>query len=989
MDPEKSRIEADLRGQITGDVLCDDLTLQLYSSDASVHYLQPTGVVRPANKEDVIKCVQYAAENHLSLHPRGSGSNFVGSALGEGLILDFSWFMRRVHEIDRESARVQPGAVLSHVNDQLGKFGRRFGPDPLNRSVTTLGGMFGLNSCGSQWLKYGSPGDQIIEMEVVLADGTLFNTGDRSSIPKNLIDGLETIQKRRGELIDDAWPKTKVNNAGYDLSALNLNSGSPVDIARLICGSEGTLGIITELKVKTVPKPVQRGVALLFFDRVKTAAQVALELSETNVTACDLLDRRILTIAREIDSRYQRLIPAAAESMVFVELEAEENRVLSDQLERIIDRYVRRKKKAFEARSTTQKEERDFYWKIVRRAIPHLYKLKGRRRALPFLDDYVVPPQMLPTLLVETQSLMNQHEVTASMFAHFGQGTLRVYPLLDLSNESHTEKIVSLANDMHGHVIDLGGSISGSHGDGLSRTAFLRRQYGRLYDVFAEIKNVFDPQRILNPGIIVDSPRRELGGNLRPVQVRGAFVEEGDDEEPETNGKKKKKKKKQIVSAQLNWDANGVLLATRQCNGCARCRTTSSQERMCPIFRILPREEASPRAKANLMRGIMTGKLDETHLKSDEFKKLADLCVNCHQCRLECPANVDIPKLMVEAKSQNVSVNGLKMSEWLLTRLDFLYEFAARFPGLTNWMIRSPLMRWSLDKFLGVAQARKLPGFSRRSFVRWAIRNKLTTPSKGEGSKVLYFVDAFANWNDPELAQSTIRVLQHNGFEVFVPVDQLISGMSMISAGLIDRAKKIAAKNVEMMAEYVRQGYTIVATEPSAALALQHEYLNFLSDNDVQLVSDNTTDITTFLWSLHQQGKLELDFQPLSFSIGYHLPCHLRALRDSVPGWRLLKLIPALRVEQIEEGCSGMAGTYGLIKSNYRRSLRAGLGLINAIRSPEIIAGTTECSTCKIQMEQGTTKPTIHPVKILAHSYGIMPELEDLFARRSEKLMVS
>ena len=439
----------------------------------------------------------------------------------------------------------------------------------------------------------------------------------------------------------------------------------------------------------------------------------------------------------------------------------------------------------------------------------------------------------------------------------------------------------------------------------------------------------------------------------------------------------------------MSWAQGDLGLLTWRSNGCGLCRSTTASERMCPVFRVLPREEASPRSKANLMRGVISGQIDQQVIKSEQFKSVVDLCVNCHQCRLECPANVDIPKLMMEAKAQHIAVNGLKMSQWFLTRLDFVYGLAARFPFMTNFVIRTPFLRWLVERVFGIAQARKLPAFASRSFLKWAGRNHLTRPTRGDHKKILYFVDAFANWNDPELAQATVKVLQHNGFKVFVPPEQLISGMSMISSGLVDGVRKFARRNVESMAEFVRQGYQIIATEPSAALALQHEYKHILSDNDVTLVSNNTSDITSFLWKLHEQGQLELDFQPLNYSIGYHLPCHQRALRDTVPGWRLLGLIPGLKVEKIDQGCSGMAGTYGLQKANYRRSLRAGLGLINAVRSPQIIAGTTECSTCKMQMEQGSTKPTLHPVKIIAKSYNVAPELDDLFDRRSGKLTIS
>ena len=556
----------------------------------------------------------------------------------------------------------------------------------------------------------------------------------------------------------------------------------------------------------------------------------------------------------------------------------------------------------------------------------------------------------------------------------------------------------------------FGGTVSGGHGDGLSRTWFLRQQYGKLYDVFKEIKRIFDPQNVLNPSKIVDEPRVELTEKLRNVEpviavetVKRQEKEEYPNRESSENQevpdtqksersslKKTKKSKLPVLQPRLNWTINDITQAARDCNGCGRCRTESDTERMCPIFRLAPREEASPRAKANLVRAILTGQLDPKSLTQDDLKSVADLCVNCHQCRIECPASVDIPKLMVETKAQYVAVNGLKFSESLLTRLDLLYDTATYFPWLTNWVIQNRFVRWFLDRFFGIAQGRKLPKFAARSYLRVASRQRLNRHSKSEGRKALYFIDAYANWNDVELARALVAVLRHNGFDVYVPSNQNVSGMSLITDGLIDRARKIATKNIEMLAEAARQGYQIVTTEPSAALCLKHEYLHLFDDVDAKLVSENTIDACQLLWEMHQVGQLELDFKPINTTVGYHLPCHQRALGYQQASIRLLNLIPGMQVEVLDKGCSGMAGIYGLKRNNYRRSLRAGRELIAAIRSShEIVAGTTECSTCKIQMEQGTSKPTIHPIKFLALAYGLLPELNDLLERRSGDRVIS
>jgi Fe-S oxidoreductase len=404
---------------------------------------------------------------------------------------------------------------------------------------------------------------------------------------------------------------------------------------------------------------------------------------------------------------------------------------------------------------------------------------------------------------------------------------------------------------------------------------------------------------------------------------------------------------------------------------------------------VLPAEEASPRAKANLLRAVFDGGLDPQILAREEFKEVTDLCVNCHQCHLECPAGVDIPKLMIEAKAAYVAINGLRPGDWLLARFDRLSKWGSRLSPMANWAVQNRIARWVLEKTLGIAQGRKLPRFAKRTFMRRAARRRLTRPTRRSGRKVLYFVDSYANYHDPQLADALVAVMEHNGVAVYVHPDQRPSGMGLISMGALAAARRLASHNIHLLAEAVRQGYTIVATEPSTVLCLTHEYLNMIDDADSRTVAASSIEACGYLWGLHQQGKLRLDFEPLLAAVGYHQPCHSRALAMGTPAENLLRLIPGLGIERIERGCSGMAGLWGLKRENYRTSLRAGWGLISRLRGGDLQAGTTECSACKIQMEQGATKPTIHPLKLLALSYGLMPEVSNLLSQRSEELVVT
>ncbi len=1025
MDPERARIQADLSGQLEGEVRCDVTFLQMYASDASIYEMAPLGVVRPASTEDVVACVKYAEENQISVVPRGGGSNVAGACVGQGLILDFSYSMRKTLSVGRDTVTVQPGLVVGELNRQLKSHGQFFAPDPSTRNLTTVGGTLAMNNSGSHWVRYGTPRDAVTKLKVVIGNGEVVEfDSSRSVASSNAVPQLRAqlfagrvkrILTKNADLIDEYRPDAKLNQAGYNL--FDLQAHNQTDLTRLMVGSEGTLGVIVEATLKTDPLPKHRGVALLFTHRLDSAAKAAVEINKMGVAACDLLDRRLLSLARETNSEFHRLIPSDAEAMLLVEFQASDDNSLRTKLDHLVTRIHRRRKLAFEARVATQKDQRDLYWRIVRRIVPTLYRLKGDSRAIPFVEDIAINPTRLPEFLRAVHGILNENEVTASIFSHTPQGTVHIRPFMNLSDQEELAKMHRLANQLFDLVLEQNGTVSGSHGDGLSRTWFLRRQFGRLYNTFSDVKSIFDPSNVLNPGKIVGHPYFGLADNIRPVIVSDRFLgPQISDSVPDPKSVESLEsspvpvqslatetagisgKIKQVSSAltslpvlepELNWQLPQIAMAARNCNGCGRCRSSTPHERMCPVFRLAPREEASPRAKANLMRGVVTGQLDPKLLAQDDFKEIADLCVNCHQCRFECPASVDIPKLMVEAKAQYNKENGMKISDWLVTRLDWLYRIAGRAPGLTNRMLQSRLARWFLDKVAGIAQGRKLPLFSKTNFMRWSQRQKLHKPSKLQSKKIVFFVDAYVNWNDVELGKSFVRVLEHNGIDVLVPSGQNVSGMSLISEGAIVRAKKLAQKNVELLAEWVRQGYKIVTTEPSAALALKHEYLNLLDDQDAILVAQNTIDASSFLLQLHLSGDLELDFRPVNASIGYHLPCHQRALGEDIPAIKLLRLIPGLQVELIEKGCSGMAGTYGLKRKNYMKSLRMGFALINAMRATDIIAGTTECSTCKIQMEQGTTKPTIHPIKLLAMAYGLMPELEDLFSRRSGDKVVS
>ena len=595
-----------------------------------------------------------------------------------------------------------------------------------------------------------------------------------------------------------------------------------------------------------------------------------------------------------------------------------------------------------------------------------------------------VPPEQLPDFIVRVQNVLKRHQITASFFAHATHGQLHVRPFLELQTEEDSSRLHHLARDLYQEVDVVRGTLSGEHGDGLCRSWYLREQSPARYEVFREVKHLFDPSSILNPGKVADEVPASPMAHLRPsayqlIQLQRLPDSHAPDAERPSDG----------VKLEFAKSYRELFDIVSTCNGCGRCRTTSDAERMCPMFRILPAEEASPRSKANILQGLFTGTIDRSVLASHELRAVMNLCFNCQQCRNECPAGVDIPRLVLECKAQHVAENGLRLMDWWLGRIDLVAAWLSPFRSVVNYGLRNRRFRWLLERFFGLARRRKLPAIERHNFIQWAARRQLTRRTRAAGRKVVYFTDVYANWFDVQLATASVAVLHHNGVSVYVPPRQMQCGMALIAAGAVNHVKKMARLNLHILAEAIRQGYHIVATEPSAVLCLTQEYPRMLGTDEAKLVAEHTSEACTYLWQLHQRGQLELDFSPLSLTVGYHMPCHLRALGNGQAGEHLLKLIPGITVRPVDKGCSGMAGTWGLMAANFRNSMRAGWPLIQEMRRGRFDIGATECSTCKMQMEQGTSRPTIHPLKLLAYAYGLMPEIEQVIESRSGDLQVT
>jgi FAD/FMN-containing dehydrogenase/Fe-S oxidoreductase len=958
-EQQREHLRDDLKGLIKGELRFDPLTRALYSTDASIFEVTPLGVVAPRDEEDVQALVRYAAEHGVPLVPRGAGSGLAGEALGPGLVVDFSRYFRGIVQVGADTVRVQPGVVYRELNERLAREGRRFAPDPASGSYCTVGGMLATNASGTRALGHGYTRDHAVSLRAVLDTGDVAELGWERRSPsagpaghaQDIALAVAALLEQHADTVRQSRPRTPFNRCGYLLHDV-LGPGH-LDMARLLVGSEGTLALFTEATLRTVPLPGGRSAVLLGFESLDAALEAARASLATGPVACELIEHRLLTLSRGSDAALAALVPPGAEVVLLIEYEADSPGEASCLAGDLAARFSGAVGQAVIARVATESEAVDRLWKVRDAALPSLYGMRGGAHPVPLIEDVGVPVEELPGYLRRVQEVLQQHETTASFLVHAGTGQVHTRPFVDLREPKEVARLWSIADAVHGLAIELGGTVSAQHGTGLARTPWVARQYGPLYPVLREIKAIFDPKQIFNPGKIIGPAPDMPVWPLRTVPPAAA--------DP--------------PAWRLKWGPAEVEAEVSNCNGCGQCRAASPGQRMCPVFHATAAEEAAPRAKANLLRHLLHEGENGRLLSADEVRAVADLCVNCKMCARECPSHVNVPKLMLEAKAANVAEHGLDWSDWLLARTESFAAFGSMFAGVVNYALANRSARWLLDKLFGLSRRRRLPAFAGRSFLRRAARRGWTHRPRRGRPQVAFFVDVFANYNDPLIAEAAVAVLQHNGIDVYVPPGQQGCGMAPLAQGDVEAAREAARANLLVLAELAREGLPIVCSEPTAAVMLGHDYLDLVGDSDARLVADRVVELTNFLWDRHQRGALRTDFEPLNLGVGHHVPCHLKALGRPPAGPALLALIPELRVFTIDLSCSGMAGTYGLKADNYATSLAAGRPMLQALRQPGVAYGSTECSTCRMQMQDAGRRRTLHPVQYMALAYGLMPEL--------------
>jgi anaerobic glycerol-3-phosphate dehydrogenase C subunit len=790
-------------------------------------------------------------------------------------------------------------------------------------------------------------------VEVVLADGSVVEfendfdpkAGEREAA--SIAERCLAVLSGKEGVIAEALPASRRNRSGYNIAGI-CHDGK-IDLARLLVGSEGTLGIFTKITLRTVSVPSAKGLLQLEFDSLAKMAGAVPIIVESGAAACELMDKRLIDMAIEALPEYRDVFPAGAAAVLLVEHIGETEEEVKEKIERTDSAVGAR---AAERKIVFEAEAQERLWKSRKDAVPLLDRKKGRKHPVPFVEDVCVGKERLGEYISGLEEIGKRYDISMSFYGHAGDGELHIRPYLDLSEPEEVKKMRSIADDVFSLAWSLCGSISGEHADGLVRAAFIKRQYGdEFYGLLCDIKDIFDAEGLMNPGKIISKDPDVMVGNLR--------------------AESKLLPERLFEKTGLHFGKDEVRFEIGQCNGCGVCLSRESDLRMCPVFRALGEELGSSRAKANVLHFWATGRLSEKDFESGEFRKFLDLCINCKACSLQCPSGVDIGKLMTAARAEYVRVRGLRRGEMVLSRNRELSVLGSIFAPVSNFVMRLGVSKWLLEKIGGVDRRRKMPSFRRGSFLASG-RKYLDTraPIEAPIDKVVYFVDTYANYNDHELGFAVLDVLRANDIEVILPEQRPVP-LPAIVYGDVKTARKDLSFNVKYLAKTVREGYKIVCSEPSAALCLKEELRYFVAGEDAKLVSENTYELMSYLFSLLEQNKLKPVKNPISRAFVYHNPCHLFAMGGGRASIELLKRLCPVMVVDLEAGCCGLAGMFGFNKKNYDLSSKIAERLAEALESYTARYVLTECSACKMQIEHISDAMVVHPIKILARCYDV------------------
>jgi FAD/FMN-containing dehydrogenase/Fe-S oxidoreductase len=920
------------------EVAFDNLTRQLYATDASIYQIEPLAVAFPRSTKQACAIIQAASQASIPIIPRGAGTGLAGGALGEGLVVDFSRYNKQIADIDLQSrtVRVGAGVVLDQLNHFLHPYGFCFGPDVATSSRATIGGMIANNSSGAHALVYGTTADHVTGLDVVLAGGKFAKlSADRDSLPQQR-DLVEDLVHLNSLLIEEKFPAGLAKRwPGY---ALDRCLREPGNLIGLLCGSEGTLAAIMGAELKIVPLPKERGLGLLFFKSISEAMQATVELLDLKPAAIEHLDRILLdqTIGNPTFQAARDLMELdrfPCEAVLAVEFfEGAHDRLLD-----LSRRRIGYRKKILQTQSGA-----DLVWALRKAGLSLLTSRKGRAKPVTGIEDTAVRPDQLPAYVEALQSLMQRMGLEASFYGHAAAGLLHVRPVLDLHSREDVKKFRHIAAEVSALVQQFRGSLAAEHGVGIARTEFMQDQLGAdLMDLMTQIKTSFDPHNLFNPGKIIPDGRFEIDADLR-VRTELALPFEP-------------------VLAFSARDES-FLGNLDQCNGCGVCLKQTPT--MCPTYIATGEEIMSPRGRANTIRAVLEqrGLENVDPLKSDELEAALSNCLSCRACTNECPSNVNLSLLKAELQHARIKRRGLTWAERMFSSVDRIGRIGCMLPPLTNQLLDSSIVRFFASRFLGITSRRKLPHFAWQRFDKWFAKRPHAAGSRG---RVVLWDDTFVRYYEPKIGASAVAVLEAAGFQVELARGRKCCGRPAFSQGNLGEAARLGRHNLALLTQDV-DAAPIIFLEPSCYSMFMEDYRELGLPNADE-IARRCFLFQEFVESLLEREPGALKFNSRTEKIIVHVHCHAKALSNGEYLNRLAERLPERTVEFLDTGCCGMAGSFGMLESKYDLSVKVAEPLIQIVRhQPFGTTFVTSGASCRNQVSHLTPVKARHVAEVLA-----------------------
>jgi FAD/FMN-containing dehydrogenase/Fe-S oxidoreductase len=947
--PNADALRRDLACKIEGEVRFDAVSRALYSTDASVYEIKPIGVVIPRNREDILRALETCRRHRCPITMRGGGTSQCGQSIGPGLQIDTSKYYNHVLEVNAQQqwVRVEPGIVLDELNAQLAPLGLRFAPDISTASRATIGGMMANNAAGARSVWWGRTIDHVQEMVVALSDSSVvqFREIPRSEVPEG--DNLEAacyravlaLASEHAAEIDRRYPKILRHVGGYNLDEFT-DPAKPLNLAKIMVGSEGTLGIVLEAKLRLVSLPKAKGLMVIMFANLLESLAAAPAILQHNPSAVEVMDKSILDFTRQnatLDRIRNTFIEGDPASILCVELYADRKEDLPPRLQALED-DLRSRNFGYAYRIETDPASQAKVWSLRENSLGLSMAMRGDAKSISFVEDTAVAPEKLRDYIERFLEIIHRHGTTAGIYAHASVGCLHVRPVINLKTAEGIQKFETMAHEVADLVLEFGGSLSSEHGDGLTRSAFNLQMFGPvLYEAFRQVKRTFDPTGILNPGKIVDAP---------PITAHLRFGTEYRTPNPPT------------------WfdyaEFGGMGGAVEMCSGIGACRKQLAGT-MCPSFMATRDEAHATRGRANVLRLAMTGALGEAGLGDKGVYDALDLCLQCRACKAECPIGVDMARFKSEFLADYWKRHGTPLRARALGNIHKLSVWASRFAPVSNWMAGGRPIRWTTEKLLGIDRRRVLPAWKRQTFERWLAANP---PRRiATSMRVTLFNDTFLNHYDPEIGVAALAILEKGGCQVNV-VRPGCCGRPLISQGLLAEARAQTAHAVEALFPIAQRGEKILFCEPSCLSVFKDDapaLLRAEQQSKAQTVANACMLFDEFA------AKLDLPLKPGPTRILVHGHCHQKSLGLLPATMSLLSRIPSAKVVDLDAGCCGMAGSFGYYKEHYEISATiANRRLLPEVRNMgpgDALAATG--TSCRHQVTELTGAKAQHPAVLI------------------------